>query len=353
MLSHIKHMSMRNFLAILGVVFISLSAVGQKKLTREEYIAKYKDIAIQNMVEYKIPASITLAQACLESGNGNSDLSKRSNNHFGIKCHSSWKGKKTYHDDDKKQECFRVYKNVYDSYADHSEFLMKSRYAKCFELKITDYKGWAKELKKAGYATNPKYPALLIKIIEDNKLYEYDQEALGKKKKSKPAVIADNPDGTPNTTKTTAATTATTTAAATASQDPKTKSTSTSNADNFDDVDYYGRPQVRMSTNKVKYVIASKGDNAEKIARKMQMGVWQITTYNNVEKDYYFSEGEKVYLQPKKSKGSKSYHIVKPKDSVWSISQKYGVKMSSICKYNGISKTSTLKPGQKVYLKKH
>lgn len=356
---------MRNLLAFISIVIVSVSAVGQKKLTREEYIAKYKDVAIQNMIDFKVPASITLAQACLESGNGNSDLSRRSNNHFGIKCHSSWKGKKTYHDDDEKQECFRVYKSVYDSYADHSEFLLKSRYAKCFELKITDYKGWAKELKRAGYATNPKYPALLIKIIEENKLYEYDQEALGKKKKKKKKnkeLIAENNSGnaanpSANSSGTNAATAAGGTSAAVVasgnSNAQETKKQSTSNtSDNFDDVDYYERPKVRMSANKVKYIKASQGDNAEKIARKMQMGVWQITTYNNVDKDYYFTEGEKVYLQPKKSKGSKGYHIVKPKDSVWKISQQYGVKMSSICRYNGITKDAKLKPGQKIFLKR-
>lgn len=352
---------MRKLIAFISIVIVSLSAQGQKKLTREEYIAKYKDVAIQNMVEFKVPASITLAQACLESGNGNSDLSKRSNNHFGIKCHNSWKGKKTYHDDDKKQECFRVYKSVYDSYADHSEFLMKSRYAKCFELKITDYKGWAKELKRAGYATNPKYPALLIKIIEENKLYEYDHEALDKKKKKKKKnqelIVKDETNSYSNSNVSSTGTTANgSTAAAVVSTSESSKSkvklkqSESKTSDNFDDVDYYGRPKVRMSSNKVKYIVASKGDNAEKVARKMQMGVWQITAYNNVDKQYYFSEGEKIYLQPKKSKGSKAYHIVKPKDSVWKISQQYGVKMSSICKYNNITKDAKLRSGQKVFL---
>src|SRR5690606_3896602 len=119
--------------------------------------------------------SITLAQGMLESGNGNSKLAKEDNNHFGIKCHSDWNGKKFYQDDDAKDECFRVYKNPEESFIDHSDFLVnRSRYAFLFELKPTDYKAWAKGLKEAGYATNPKYPELLIKIIEDNNLQQYD-----------------------------------------------------------------------------------------------------------------------------------------------------------------------------------
>ena len=141
-----------------------------------DYIEKYKDIAMREMQEYKIPASITLAQGLLESGNGNSELAKKSNNHFGIKCHKDWTGKRTYHDDDEKGECFRVYESPEDSYRDHSIFLKKGqRYAFLFDLKITDYKGWAKGLKKAGYATLPVYANVLIKLIEDYNLAQYDQ----------------------------------------------------------------------------------------------------------------------------------------------------------------------------------
>ena len=144
-------------------------------MTREEYIDKYKDEAIYQMKKYKIPASITLAQGILESGDGNSELAKKSNNHFGIKCHSYWQGERVYHDDDKKDECFRKYNKVRDSYDDHSEFLLRPRYAALFEYALTDYKSWAKGLKKAGYATNPNYAKHLIKIIEENELHKLDE----------------------------------------------------------------------------------------------------------------------------------------------------------------------------------
>ena len=141
-----------------------------------QYIKKYAAIAVREMHEHKIPASITLAQGVLESGNGNSVLAKKSNNHFGIKCHTQWQGERVYHDDDEAQECFRKYEFVETSYNDHSEFLTKrSRYAFLFNYGIKDYKKWAKGLKKAGYATDKKYPNKLIRIIETYKLYEFDK----------------------------------------------------------------------------------------------------------------------------------------------------------------------------------
>ena len=147
-----------------------------EKITRSDYIEMYAPFAVKEMLISGVPASITLAQGILESGDGNSTLSRNANNHFGIKCHGMWEGDKYYMDDDAKGECFRVYTSVFDSYRDHSEFLSgRSRYAALFELRRTDYKGWAHGLKKAGYATNPKYPALLIKIIEENALAKFDK----------------------------------------------------------------------------------------------------------------------------------------------------------------------------------
>lgn len=152
-------------------LFLMLSpffVIGQNKSnSTQDYINTYTKIAIEQEKQYGIPACITLAQGILESGSGRSRLATEANNHFGIKCHNDWKGKKIYKDDDKKNECFRVYDNAEQSYIDHSLFLVgKKRYAELFQLKITDYKGWAKGLKQAGYATNPKYPQLLIDIIE-------------------------------------------------------------------------------------------------------------------------------------------------------------------------------------------
>ena len=165
---------MENRLVLFLLLFsFQLSA---QNMTRNDYIDKYKDEAIYQMKKYKIPASITLAQGILESGDGNSELAKKSNNHFGIKCHSDWKGERVYHDDDKKNECFRKYNKVRNSYDDHSEFLLRPRYAFLFEYSLTDYKSWAKGLKKAGYATNPYYAKHLIKIIEENELHKLDDE---------------------------------------------------------------------------------------------------------------------------------------------------------------------------------
>ncbi|WP_338376229.1 glucosaminidase domain-containing protein [uncultured Flavobacterium sp.] len=146
----------------------------------EEYISWFKNTAISNMINYKIPASITLAQGILESGAGKGELCKKANNHFGIKCHVGWEGESVHHDDDESQECFRKYNHPAESYRDHSLFLTsRSRYNFLFDLKQDDYKAWANGLKQAGYATDPKYPAKLIQIIERYKLYQYDNEALG------------------------------------------------------------------------------------------------------------------------------------------------------------------------------
>ena len=150
------------------------------------YIDNYSKIAKEEMVQYGIPASITLAQGILESGAGRSALSKKSNNHFGIKCHKGWTGQRVYHDDDELQECFRKYKDPKYSFRDHSLFLtQRSRYEGLFAYKKNDYKSWAKGLRKAGYATDPKYPQKLINIIETYQLYSYDVEVLGKKNKRK------------------------------------------------------------------------------------------------------------------------------------------------------------------------
>lgn len=167
---------MRRFVAIFQILFLCVAVSGAaQNLSRKQYILKYKDVAIRQMHKHKIPASIILAQGCLESGDGNSTLARKANNHFGIKCHNGWKGKKYRHDDDSKNECFRKYNDPVDSYTDHSYFLTSgSRYNSLFDLHITDYKGWAHGLKAAGYATNPKYAKLLIDIIEEYELYKYD-----------------------------------------------------------------------------------------------------------------------------------------------------------------------------------
>ena len=171
---------MNKILAILFLLFFNWTYAqaqpAERRITREEYIEMYKDDAIREMLKSGVPASITLAQGILESGNGNSPLAVYAKNHFGVKCHKGWTGESMRLDDDEKNECFRKYETVYESFKDHSDFLVtRSRYAFLFDLKITDYKGWAKGLKKAGYATNPNYPSLLIDLIEKYELYNYDK----------------------------------------------------------------------------------------------------------------------------------------------------------------------------------
>jgi flagellum-specific peptidoglycan hydrolase FlgJ len=155
------------------ILFISTPLFSQK--STEVYIEKWREECISQMQQHGIPASITMAQGILESGSGTSDLANQANNHFGIKCGSEWEGKRFFKDDDRKNECFRVYTNAKASFEDHSLFLKKSRYAALFELPVTDYKGWAHGLKKCGYATNPKYPQLLIELIEKHQLHELDK----------------------------------------------------------------------------------------------------------------------------------------------------------------------------------
>ncbi|WP_298510032.1 glucosaminidase domain-containing protein [uncultured Kordia sp.] len=174
-------------------IVVKVPEATSKKSITEVYIETYIDVAKREMELHGIPASITLAQGILESGSGKGKLTMRSNNHFGIKCHKGWKGQRVYHDDDEDQECFRKYANPAYSFTDHSLFLTgRSRYASLFKLPKDDYKGWAKGLKKAGYATDPKYPRKLIKLIERYKLYQYDAEVLGKKPEDAKKVTTHN-----------------------------------------------------------------------------------------------------------------------------------------------------------------
>jgi LysM repeat protein len=282
----------------------------ERRQTREEYIEKFKDIAIKEMHISGVPASITLAQGILESGDGNSPLAVYGKNHFGIKCHSGWTGKTMHLDDDEKNECFRKYNDVYDSYKDHSEFLKtRSRYAFLFELKITDYKGWAKGLKKAGYATNPKYPDLLIGLIEKHKLYEYDNYAKVPPRKA-------------NKTKTSNVLTATSSS------------------------------RIVKLHNNIKYVLVNDGDNIQNIAADFNMNSWQILKYNDLNKSDKINSGEVIYLQPKKNKAKSDYHVVKDGETMRSISQLYGIKLKQLYKKNNIVLGSQPSVGTELSLRK-
>ena len=269
----------------------------------------FKEDAIREMLMYGVPASITLAQGMLESANGNSPLAIYANNHFGIKCHKGWEGLTFIQDDDASNECFRKYNKVLDSYTDHSEFLLgRSRYAFLFELNKTDYKSWAVGLKKAGYATNPKYPELLITLIERHKLYELD------KAKEMPSL---KPEPDELTVK------------------PLIK----------------GR-QV-LFHNRVKYLIVKEGDTYFGIANNLDMMLWQLFKYNDLNRNDKLKPGQVLYLQPKKNKAKRGYdfHVVKTGETMYSISQKYAVKIKKLYRRNRMEEGSQPQPGQQVWLR--
>lgn len=256
------------------------------------YIEKYKTIAVAQMQRYRIPASIILAQGLLESGAGRSTLATKSNNHFGIKCGGNWRGATVSHDDDGRGECFRAYRHPKESYEDHSMFLVGGkRYSFLFQLKTSDYKGWARGLKKAGYATDPSYANKLISIIENYELYRFD----GKKIKIREQRERD-----------------------------------------------YGSEQYSPIVrdvylcNDIAYVVAKDGDTFKSIAKDMGIGWRKLIRYNDLHKGYTLEAGDRVYLKKKKRKADRlnSYYIVEEGDSMHSISQKYGVKMKSLYKIN-------------------
>lgn len=286
-----------------------------RKNTRAEYIGKYKEEAMREMHSSGVPASITLAQALLESDNGNSPLAVYANNHFGIKC-KNWEGPTFIQDDDTRNECFRKYYTVYDSYKDHSDFLKnRQRYAALFTLNHLDYKGWAHGLKKAGYATNPKYPELLIKIIEDNKLYEYDTVTL------MPPLSQ----------------------AKIRKEEKIVKGGSVSAPNGF---------AINRHENNINYVIARKGDSYFKIANSLGLRLWQIYKYNDLEKGSVPKAGEVIYLQPKRNRAKDNTYIVKEGDTLHSISQLYGIKLKKLCQKNNLSTYSELKAGQVLQLRR-
>jgi len=309
---------MRNLIYL--ALFLSyFSAFSQ--ITSQQYIKKYNALAIKEMKRTKIPASITLAQALLESGNGNSKLARKGNNHFGIKCHSTWKGKTIHIDDDKKHECFRKYNNVYDSYIDHSNFLARGRrYQFLFDYKTTDYKKWAKGLKKAGYATSKTYATRLIKIIEDYKLYQYDSGNIKKEE-----AIAH-----------------------------KTKKSHKKKKSRYTKEEYaiqLGRKIKEI--NNVKYIEAKKGDSYAKLTKEFNMLRFELYKYNDLKKGAKLQLKERVYLQPKRNKAEKgkSFHIAKPGDTAYSISQQYAVKLKKILKRNHLSINDKIKVGTKIKLR--
>ena len=300
--SHIFQLVLSSFLSM------TLSAQQGEKISREQYIEEYAELAMKEMARTGIPASITLAQGCLESDNGNSRLAVKANNHFGIKCHD-WNGQTIYHDDDKRNECFRKYKSAYDSYMDHSEFLTtKSRYAFLFDLQPDDYKQWARGLKKASYATSHTYADLLISIIEENELYIFDQVVLAGGE-FKPGLI--------------------------------------------DSLSLGGAREIHIR-NRIEYIIVQAGDTPDALRDELDLYRNELYRYNDLEKGAKLVPGQILYLQPKRRKAEPGYnvHIVKEGETMYDISQQYGVKMKHLYRINQWEEGIYLPVGTEVYLRK-
>jgi hypothetical protein len=326
---------MNRFLITISIVlyFLCYPGFSQERMTVEQYIEKYKDLAIDEMKKYHIPASITLAQGILESESGNSQLAQKANNHFGIKCHKEWAGKTFYQDDDEKDECFRKYSSVEDSYRDHSEFLTtRDRYKSLFDLDVTDYKGWAFGLKQAGYATNPRYPELLIRIIEVNGLDALD----GGKEGSfaggrKPLAGNEN--------------------AANGKRPPANDIQPTPPPEVFTIAGRGGNDRVIFMNNGVKFILAREGDDFYRIAAEFNIYSWQLFYYNDKGKDEKPGAGEKIYLEKKKGRGIADFHVAGADESLRFVSQAYGIRLKALCRMNGKQEGDKLEAGEAVRLR--
>ncbi len=295
------------------ILLLALSGLmlNGQKITREKYIADFSDLAMREMHRVGIPASITLAQGCLESNNGNSTLATKGNNHFGIKCHD-WTGKKIHHDDDKRHECFRSYPSAYESYMDHSKFLTtKSRYASLFEISLHDYRGWAKGLKAAGYATANNYATLLIRIIEENQLYQYDL-----------MVLNGSLDGIDTTSYL-------------AGQGATTK-------------------RKVLLNNRIEYILSEPGDTPESLRAELELYKNEIYRYNNLYKGAKLETGSIIYLQPKRKKAApgNEIHRVEFGQTMYDISQIYGVKLKHLYRKNHLMEGEQPLEATDIYLRR-
>lgn len=332
---------MRNWLVTgtaLTIGFQLFSSELKQKYTQEEYVSMWKDVAIQQMAEYKIPASITLAQGILESGYGNSVLAQKANNHFGIKCHD-WKGATIFLDDDAKNECFRSYTTAAESYRDHSTFLTtRSRYASLFSYQVTDYKNWAQGLKDAGYATNPKYPQLLVELIERLKLHVYDQG--GTTTKATDGLLAKKPTPEEKSSRVATGKKGKKAIRLTLAQSSLKSKT--------------GKHEIFIHKNKISYVVAKRGDTFYQIAQEFDMAMWQLYRYNDFgDKKDVLTEGDIIFLQPKKNRSKTDASLtIKTPVSLRQIAQNEGIKLQALMHRNEITNPDDILPaGKKISLK--
>jgi LysM repeat protein len=304
------------------IVFFPSDTKAQGRTSIAEYIGTYRNIAIQEMRKYGIPASIKLAQGILESGFGNSELAVNANNHFGIKCHG-WPGPGYLYDDDARDECFRRYDDPVQSWLDHSQFLLtRPRYAFLFELDPLDYESWAYGLRMAGYATNPNYPQKLIRVIEEHGLAVYDRMAMDLTAELPPLPGANNSIG----------------------------QTGRRTSEDFVPVAFQG-PREEARVNRIRTVTARPGDTPGSIASELGMWTWQIVRYNELEEDRQIRAGQNIFLQPKRRRGPVSHHVARQGETMYDISQLYGVRLDQLYRRNAMEDGEQPVPGQRVLLR--
>ena len=296
----------------------------QSKATIEAYITKFRDIAIEEMQRTGVPAAITLAQGIHETGAGTSQLVLKSNNHFGIKCKTEWNGEKVYHDDDARGECFRKYEDPLVSYKDHSDFLRnRPYYASLFQLDPTDYEAWAYGLKKAGYATNPKYPQILIKLIRDYNLQDYTLIAIGRKQ-----LDTNSPQWVKNNES--------------ANMAMVTSEVKASPAKVY--------PAGVFKINETKVIFVPKGISYLKIATDNDVPLFRLFDFNDMKDGDVTEKDGLIFLQRKRKTGASETHTVAPGETLYEIAQEEGIRLESLLEYNFL--TSNVRPavGEKLYL---
>lgn len=312
----------------------SVSPYGTSSAAMNTYISTYANLAMSEMLRTGVPASITLAQGIIESDYGRSRLAREANNHFGIKCHNGWKGRKIYHDDDRRNECFRKYREPVESYKDHSDFLVTgSRYRFLFELARDDYRGWARGLKKAGYATNPHYARMLIDMIEENELHVYDELVISGRKMDKQKIYAGaGPELEEE------------------DREFRVNNSDLSPGDEFV-VTRSNRVKVR---NRIEYIIIEEGDTYESLAREFELLRWELFRYNELEEDAVLRPGQLLYIQPKRKKAEagSDYHILKEGETMYSISQLYGIRLKSLYEKNRMEPGYEPPAGTELWLRK-
>ncbi|MGI6342209.1 MAG: glucosaminidase domain-containing protein [Bacteroidales bacterium] len=362
----------KTLLLIILILFVRFNFLHSQQFSRPEYknyVETYIDVAVNEMLLYNIPASITLAQGILESNSGRSLLATEANNHFGIKCHEGWLGETYTYDDDKKGECFRKYKSATESFRDHSLFLTtRPRYSNLFALPLTDYKGWANGLKLSGYATNPNYANILIRIIEENSLMIFDDTVnvysferlvrLQSDETRQSAVVT--PDISPETDKDKSA-----------PKHPVEEPTYDKelftdyigkilfyenyvqpNPEDFQVV-YISKTGRNVYRNYgVPFIFAEKGDTWESIAKEFNIWASQVYKQNDLARNDKITEGQILYLEKKNNRRVTFIHEVKEGETMYSISQEKCIKLKKLYKYNKIHPGIEPNPGTKIYLRR-